>query len=38
MTQGSNEAIRRNNIAMPQFTNDMFYGLGPQQYTVRLIT
>ena len=38
MTQGSNEAIIRTDIAMPQFTNNMFYGEGPQQFTVRQIT
>ena len=37
MTQGSNEAITRTNIAMPQFTSNMFYGEGPQQFTVRQI-
>ena len=38
MTQGSNEAITRTTIAMPQFTNNMYYGEGPQQFTVRQIT
>ena len=38
MTQGSNEAVTGTNIAMPQFTNNLFYGEGPQQFAVRQIT